>query len=85
LDVGLDALGDVDMLCPSGAVSKAESGVDGLATATHTSTVPIMASPRAIEALTRRLGCQRDERNISFDPSSIAVGTNPPHSMRERL
>jgi hypothetical protein len=64
----LDALGDVDMLCPSGAPTRAESGADGLGNAAHTSTVPIMASPMAIEALTSRLGCQRDVRNISFDP-----------------
>ena len=60
------ALGDVNgMLC--GALAMAESGLDGLASAAHTSTAPTMASPTAIEALTGRFGCQRDELRISFD------------------
>jgi hypothetical protein len=73
--VGLEALRDVDMLCSSGALTRAESGVNGPGSAAHTNRVPIMASPTAIEALTGRLGCQRDERNISFDPLVDRVGT----------
>ena len=56
------------MLCSSGALTRAESGVDGPGSAAQTNRMPIMASPTAIEAFTGRLGCQRDERNISFDP-----------------
>ena len=60
------ALGDVNgMLC--GALAMAESGLDGLASAVHTSKAPITASPTAIEALTGRLRRQRDELNISFE------------------
>ena len=65
----LVALGDVDgMPSPFGTGAGAESGVDGLANAAHTSTAPIMPSPIAIKARTRRLECQLDELKISFHP-----------------
>jgi hypothetical protein len=65
----LGAVGDVDgLLCSFGAPVRAESGVDGLPSAAHTSMAPIMASPTATEALTSRLGRRRDEPNISLDP-----------------
>jgi hypothetical protein len=75
--VGLDALRDVDMLCSSGGLTRAESGINGPGSAAHTNRVPIMASPTAIEAFTGRLGCQRDERNISFDPLVDRGRDNP--------
>ena len=81
------ALGDVKgMLFPFGAGARAGSGVDGLASAAHTSTAPIMASAIAITALRGRLRFQLDEPNISLDPLMTAVGTqNLPRGMRQRL
>ena len=64
------ALGDADGVpSPFGTGARAESGgVDGLAKAAHTSTAPIMPSPIAIKARTRRLECQLNELKISFHP-----------------
>jgi hypothetical protein len=45
------------------------------ASAAHTSTAPMMASPPAITALRARLRFQLDEPNISLDPLMTAVGT----------
>jgi hypothetical protein len=77
------ALGDVDgMLGSFAAGARAEPGVDGVASAAHTSTAPIMASPTAIKALRGRLEFQLDEPNISLDP--LVDGgwdTESPHGM----
>ena len=63
------ALGDADgMPSPFGTGARAESGVDGLANAAHTSTAPIMPSPIAIKARTHRLECELNELKISFHP-----------------
>ena len=84
--MGWGALGDVDgTLCPFGAGARADSGIDGLASAAHTSTAPIMASPTAIKALTSRLGFQLDEPTISLDPLMTAVGTESPHKCGSAL
>jgi hypothetical protein len=67
--VALGALGDVDGIpSPCGTGARAELGGDGPANAAHTSTAPIMPSPIAIKARTRRLGCQLNELKISLDP-----------------
>jgi len=81
----LVALGDVDGVPSSfGTGARAESGVDGLANAAHTSTAPIMPSPIAIKARTRRLEGQLNELKISFHPLVDSGHAGPPHSMRER-
>ena len=68
-----------------GAGARAESGIDGLASAAHTSTAPIMASPTAIKALTSRLAFQLDEPNISFDPLIDSARDRVSAQMRQRL
>ena len=76
------ALGDADgMPSPFGTGARAESGVDGLAKAAHTSTAPIMPSPIAIKARTRRLECQLNELKISFHPL-VDCGHGRPSAQR---
>ena len=61
--------GEADgVLSVVGAPPTAEPEVDGLASAVHTSTAPIMAKPMAIQIRTDRLVRQRDELNNGFDP-----------------
>ena len=72
------ALGDVGgMPSPFGTGAWGASGVDGPANAAHTSTAPIMPSPIAIKARTRRLECQLNELKISFHPL-VASGHGRP-------
>src|SRR5215212_4284133 len=67
--LGLGAFGEADgVLLVVGAPPTAEPEVDGLASAVHTSTAPIMAKPIAIQTRTNRLVRQRDELNNGFDP-----------------
>ena len=79
------ALGDVDGVpSPFGIGARAESGVDGLANAAHTSTAPIMPSPIAIKARTSRLECQLNVLKISFDPL-VDSGHGRPSACGKRL
>src|SRR4249919_1738317 len=56
------------MPSPFGTGARAESGIDGLANAAHTTTAPIMPSPIAIKPRTHRLEDQLNDLKISFHP-----------------
>jgi len=66
--LGFGASGEADgLLSAVGAPPTVEPEVDGLASAVHTSTAPMMVKPMAIQTRANRLG-QRDELNNGFDP-----------------
>jgi hypothetical protein len=78
---GFGASGEADdRLSAVGAPPTADSDVDGLVSAAHTSTAPMMANPTAIQTRPNRLVRQRDELITCFDPPVDRASTQHPEA-----
>src|SRR5215211_4262785 len=69
-----------DRLSAVGAPPTADSDVDGLVSAAHSSTAPMMADPTAIQTRPNRLVRQRDELITCFDPPVDRASTQHPEA-----